>query len=524
MHTALQSTDLTLELNQVQTSSGQALADLDQLTAAVEHSRESLRTALIEAERAAFLAQYDPEALREFFTKPYVVRPMGADEFELIVPKFIGSLGGWPVRTDDAFLIFRVSRFIHLINPLPAWLADELGYEAAPFHAVLEGNTLIVDRGDPQAVHESLGSRTITRREGNRLFFKPASRFDLIRQIIRQYGFLPYTPQSVPAGVRLEGKVSWLIPKLIATNERRNKLWRDAFEVDAMFTHRHIARQIIFVNPAERPQKVARAGPHALCGIGMDLTNAVAIVISCPFVFSMIDRDMLAWNLIVPCPFIGIDRRVVSSRNERTLNGIDEFRKVAFEAIEHTGNRGCLGHIGFAQGHQVRKTLAHGLLRLRVEQLGDRVVQGHALRGLFKIMPPVDLGQVREGLLQRMKNTFVMDGAGKDVRQDAPIGGIEIGHDDAWANSFGLEFEQDEARCFIIVFGIEFEREEVVTVDIDGEVSVAPHGACPLPVGPHRRWGTHQDPFVIDPDDATGAHDAQISRKTLGAGLSAITQ
>jgi hypothetical protein len=42
----------------------------------------------------------------------------------------------------------------------------------------------------------------------------------------------------------------------------------------------------------------------------MDFTNAITIVISCPFVFSMVDRDMLAWNLSVPCPFIGIDRRV----------------------------------------------------------------------------------------------------------------------------------------------------------------------------------------------------------------------
>ena len=193
-------TDLNLELNQVQTSSGQALADLDRLAAAVEHSRESLRTALLEAERAAFLAQYDPEALREFFTKPYVVRPIGADEFELIVPKFIGSLGGWPVRTDGAFLIFRVSRFIHLINPLPAWLADELGYKATPFHATLDGNTLIVDRGDPQAAYEALSeTRTVTRREGDRLFFRPANRLEIIRQIIRQYGFLPYTPQPVPS-------------------------------------------------------------------------------------------------------------------------------------------------------------------------------------------------------------------------------------------------------------------------------------------------------------------------------------
>ncbi len=86
-----------------------------------------------------------------------------------------------------------------------------------------------------------------------------------------------------------------------------------------MFTHRHIARQIIFVNPAERPPKVARTGPHALCSIGMDLTNAVTIVISCPFVFSKIDRDMLAWNLIVPCPFIGIDGRAGLRETEQVL-------------------------------------------------------------------------------------------------------------------------------------------------------------------------------------------------------------
>ncbi len=198
-------TDLTSTLAQFETSSVQTLSDLDDL-------RRLLAEVTQQTQRAAFLAQYDQIALQEFFTKPYVVRPMGADEFELIVPKFIGSLGGWPVRTDGAFLIFRVSRFIHLINPLPAWLADELGYQAAPFHAVLEGNALIVDRGDPQAAFEAIGgAQTVTRREGNRLLFKPTRRFDLIRQIIRQYGFLPYTPQPVPADLRRGGKVHFTL-------------------------------------------------------------------------------------------------------------------------------------------------------------------------------------------------------------------------------------------------------------------------------------------------------------------------
>ena len=198
-------TDLSSLITQLNQSSTQTLADLEQ-------AQRSIAATVQQVQRAAFLTQYDQAALREFFAKPYVVRPIGADEYELIVPKFIGSLGGWPVRTDGAFLIFRVSRFINLINPLPQWLADELGYKATPFHATIDGNALVVDQGDPRAVFESLAqSRSVIRREGNRLFFKPASRFDLIRQIIRQYGFLPYTPQPVPPTLRRDGQVGFTL-------------------------------------------------------------------------------------------------------------------------------------------------------------------------------------------------------------------------------------------------------------------------------------------------------------------------
>jgi DNA excision repair protein ERCC-3 len=195
--------NLSALLNQFQSSSTQTLTDLEKL-------QRGLAEAAQHTQRAAFLAQYAPEDLREFFARPYVVRPLDADEYELIVPKFIGPIGGWPVRTDGAFLIFRISRFINLISPLPQWLAAELGYQAAPFHGVLEGNALVIDRGDPQAVFESLGGqRSIARRTGNRLFIKPASRFDVIRAIIRQYGFLPFTPQPVPVELRREGKVDF---------------------------------------------------------------------------------------------------------------------------------------------------------------------------------------------------------------------------------------------------------------------------------------------------------------------------
>ncbi len=86
-----------------------------------------------------------------------------------------------------------------------------------------------------------------------------------------------------------------------------------------MFTHCHRARQIIFVDSAERSQKVAGTGPHAFGRVGMDLTNTIAIIIACPFMFAMIDGDMRAGNLIVAGPFIRIGKR--GRLWERTMLG-----------------------------------------------------------------------------------------------------------------------------------------------------------------------------------------------------------
>lgn len=181
------------------------LQRIEQEEARLARSRETLAERLVRLQKEATTAgeHVDKAALAEFLAKPYVVRPLGEDRYELIVPKFIGFRGGWPVRTEGAFLVFLVSKFIHFINPLPDWLANDLGYGKPAFHATLDGNTLVVDRGDPQAIAEKLGgSRAIAHREGNRLTIKPASRFDLIRRIIREEGFLPFTPQPIPDSLR----------------------------------------------------------------------------------------------------------------------------------------------------------------------------------------------------------------------------------------------------------------------------------------------------------------------------------
>ena len=89
-----------------------------------------------------------------------------------------------------------------------------------------------------------------------------------------------------------------------------HELRGDVFEVNAVLTHGHIPRQINLMDPSKRSQKIARSRPHPLRRVDMDLSNAIAIIIACPFVVTMMDRDPLASNPIVAIPFIGIGHRV----------------------------------------------------------------------------------------------------------------------------------------------------------------------------------------------------------------------
>ncbi len=179
------------------------LQRIEQEEERLRHDRETLgeRLLRLQRDRATTSAPADDTTLREFLAKPYVIRPLGGDQYELIVPKFTGFRGGWSLRTDGAFNVYLVTRFIHLINPLPEWLAKDLGYQKAAYSATLDGNALVIKRGDVKAVAAKLG-KGVARVEGNRIHLKPASRFDIIRRIIREDGILPYAPAPIPADLR----------------------------------------------------------------------------------------------------------------------------------------------------------------------------------------------------------------------------------------------------------------------------------------------------------------------------------
>jgi DNA excision repair protein ERCC-3 len=205
----MNNSSLPAALAQVTASSAKAQADIAALLTAAQQAQASLETALRAAQRGAALAGSDPVLLKDFLAKPYIVRPLGDGQYELIIPRFMGLQAGWPLRHDGAYSVYLVSRFTHFIQPLPAWLAQEFGFAAPTFQGTLEGNTLTITQGDPEAAYSKLGgAKTIARREGASLILRPASRFDVLRQIIREEGILPYAPRAVPVALRRAPEVA----------------------------------------------------------------------------------------------------------------------------------------------------------------------------------------------------------------------------------------------------------------------------------------------------------------------------
>lgn len=172
--------------------------DLDKLAELVEARRTDYR----KLSKKYDLSQLNPDAFDAFMAKPYLLRPLRGDRWELVVPRFIDFSAGWPVRVEGEYTVFEVNRMTDLINPLPDWLRAEIGIEAPKFAAHLDGDWLVVDKGKADEVWQLLGGgKRFSKREGKRLKMPETQRLQVLRDLLRQ-GVLPYRPQPVPAELR----------------------------------------------------------------------------------------------------------------------------------------------------------------------------------------------------------------------------------------------------------------------------------------------------------------------------------
>ena len=177
-----------------------ALESANAIRNEIQAQRDEFRSAFDALSEHAFLADADTELLKEFLDKPYVLLPIAQDKFWLVVPRFLKFTGGWAVRTIGAFNVFEITRFIHFINPLPEWLAAQVNFQKPTWQGNFDGNDLIVTQGNVGEVARKFGS-AVRGVNANRIHLKAASRFDVIRKIIREDGILPYAPAPIPSAL-----------------------------------------------------------------------------------------------------------------------------------------------------------------------------------------------------------------------------------------------------------------------------------------------------------------------------------
>ena len=73
-----------------------------------------------------------------------------------------------------------------------------------------------------------------------------------------------------------------------------------------MFAQGQIAVQILLVDPPKRTQKIARGCPQAFDGVGMNLTDPIAVIIARPFFLAVTHRGVGTINVIIALPFIRV--------------------------------------------------------------------------------------------------------------------------------------------------------------------------------------------------------------------------
>ena len=73
-----------------------------------------------------------------------------------------------------------------------------------------------------------------------------------------------------------------------------------------MFTDRQVVFKVLLVNPPKRTQEVTHGGPQTLDGVDVDLADAIAIIVPCPFLSAMTDRTVRTPDARIALPLVRI--------------------------------------------------------------------------------------------------------------------------------------------------------------------------------------------------------------------------
>ena len=173
-------------------------AVVQQLLDKVQEVKEQSDTAIDKAFIASGVSRADPELLRKFLNRPYLVFPKAESQWYLIVPRFVDMQLGWLERQTDTYNIFVIDRYVNWLTPLPTEIRDAIGLRPPAIQAVVGGGYMTTEPKDTDRAWEQYRPY-LQRREGpGRLKVKQGLEFDLIGQLIRD-GIIPFSKTPVAA-------------------------------------------------------------------------------------------------------------------------------------------------------------------------------------------------------------------------------------------------------------------------------------------------------------------------------------
>lgn len=131
------------------------------------------------------------EEAKEFIKEPWCILPKSKDEWQVVIPKWVGLQVGWLERSTETYNVFLVNRYAQWLGGVPDELREAFELPD-PFDATVSGGILKTSL-DVSKRYKKFISKQVGRDEFK---IKKGSEFALIAALI-EAGTLPFVPQPV---------------------------------------------------------------------------------------------------------------------------------------------------------------------------------------------------------------------------------------------------------------------------------------------------------------------------------------
>lgn len=141
----------------------------------------------------------DPDLIKIFVRKPYMIKQLKEDEWQVIIPNFIPLEVGWLEYQTESYKVFRVNKYVDWILPIPEVLKDELGIDKPELGVKFDWDSNIarIEAGtDIAKVKKKYGKFINKQLDSTSLQVKNQQKFSFMVEMLKD-GILPFQIKKV---------------------------------------------------------------------------------------------------------------------------------------------------------------------------------------------------------------------------------------------------------------------------------------------------------------------------------------